>query len=110
MTDDVIAVGPEYHDFSLNEDYVLRQDTDMAEEFKETSGGFLKEVPLVMKKDIFKELGGFPDTEILGQEDIFLHKNILKSDRKNLQIDIKNYHFEGISTILLFSTERFSLL
>ena len=106
LNGDVIAVGPEYHKFIDNEDYILRRDTDMVVEFQEDSGGFLKEVPLVIKKSIFESLGGFPDTEILGQEDIFLHKNILKSDRKNLQIDIKNYHFEGISTILLFSTEN----
>ena len=103
LTDEVIAVGPEYHKFRDNEDYLLRKETDLANEFKEDSKGFLKEVPLVMEKNKFFEVGGFPEREILGQEDIFLHKNILKSGKRNLKVDVKNYHFEGISTLLLFS-------
>jgi len=103
LTDEVIAVGPEYHKFRDNEDYLLRKETDLANEFKEDSKGFLKEVPLVMEKNKFYELGGFPERELLGQEDIFLHKNILKAGKKNMKVDVKNYHFEGISTLLLFS-------
>ena len=106
LTDEVIAVGPEYHHFFDNEDFHFRRDTDLKEEFENTSGGFLKEVPLVMEKNIFFELGGFPEREIMGQEDIFLHKNILNKNKKNLKIDIKHYHFEGISTLLLFSNNN----
>ena len=107
LDEKVIAVGPEYHEFRTNEDYIMRKDTDKRIEFsKNEDGGFLKEVPLVMERNKFLELGGFPDDEIFGQEDIFLHKNILESNRKNLQVDIKNYHFEGISTLSLFSTKK----
>ena len=103
----IIAVGPEYHEFKTNEDYIMRKDTDKRVEFsKNEDGGFLKEVPLVMEKNKFIEIGGFPDDEIFGQEDIFLHQNILNSGRKNLQVDVKNYHFEGISTLSLFSTNK----
>ncbi len=106
LTDEIIAVGPEYHFFEGNEDFTYRKNTDLTEEFEDETGGFLKEVPLVMEKNIFFEIGGFPEREILGQEDIFLHKNILKSGKENLKVDIKYYHFEGISTLLLFSTQN----
>ena len=106
LDEDVIAVGPEYHKFITNEDYKLRKDVDKHREFRNEHGGFLKEVPLVMEKEKFRELKGFPSEEIFGQEDIFLHQNILNSGRKNLEIDIKNYHFEGISTLSLFSTQE----
>lgn len=106
LTDEIIAVGPEYHEFQSNEDYKLRQDIDLIKEFQNDKGGFLKEVPLVMEKNNFFEIGGFPEREVLGQEDIFLHKNILKSGKKNLKVDINHYHFEGISTLLLFSNQN----
>jgi hypothetical protein len=107
LDNNIIAVGPEYHEFKSNEDYLMRKDTDKRLEFsRNEDGGFLKEVPLVMDRSKFLELGGFPDDEILGQEDIFLHKNILQSGRKNLKVDIKNYHFEGISTLSLFSNKQ----
>ena len=107
LNDKIIAVGPEYHEFKTNEDYVMRKDTDKRVEFsKNDEGGFLKEVPLIMERKNFIDIGGFPDDEIFGQEDIFLHKNILQSGKKNLQVDIKNYHFEGISTLSLFSTKK----
>ena len=69
------------------EDYKLRKDVDKHREFRNEHGGFLKEVPLVMEKEKFRELKGFPSEEIFGQEDIFLHQNILNSGRKNLEID-----------------------
>ncbi len=106
LTDEVIAVGPEYHKFMGNEDYVLRISSDKENKYSDHSGGFLKEVPLVMEKNIFFEIGGFPEDELFGQEDIFIHKKILELDKKNKKVDVKNYHFEGISTFLLFSNKN----
>ena len=106
LTDEVMAVGPEYHEFMDAEDYILRLRTDKSKEYSDHSGGFLKEVPLVMEKNAFFEIGGFPEDELFGQEDIFLHKKILSLGKRNLQVDVKNYHFKGISTFLLFSNKN----
>ena len=106
LTDEVIAVGPEYHKFMGNEDYVLRVRTDKKNKYLDHSGGFLKEVPLPMEKNVFFEIGGFPEDELFGQEDIFLHKKILESGKRNKKVDVKNYHFNGISTFLLFSNRN----
>ena len=37
---------------------------------------------------------------------IFLHKKILASGKRNKKVDVKNYHFNGISTFLLFSNRN----
>lgn len=107
LNEEVIAVGPEYHVFKTDIDFKMRQTTDKKNEWDENDArGYLKEVPLVMERDKFMELNGFPESEILGQEDIYLHRNILDSGRKNRQVDVKHYHFSGISTVSLFSTEN----
>ena len=67
---------PEADEFDINED----------EDFEEVLG------PL-----------GFPEDELFGQEDIFLHKKILESGKRNKKVDVNYYHFNGISTFLLFS-------
>ena len=105
LDDNIIAVGPEFHNFRDDEDYKMRAYTDKKNEWsKNPIGGYFKEVPMIIKRDTFFEIGQFPDHEIIGQEDIFLHQNILKSGKLNARVDIENYHFEGISTLCLFST------
>ncbi len=107
LNDEVISVGPEFHTFKDDEDYQMRCGLDKKNIWKENQpGGYLKEVPMVIEKENFIKLKGFPENEIIGQEDIFLHQNILQSGKKNKQIDIDNYHFEGISTLSLFSTKK----
>ena len=59
-----------------------------------------------MEKNIFFEIGGFPEDELFGQEDIFLHKKILKLGKRNKKVDVNHYHFSGISTFLLFSNRN----
>ena len=107
LNDDVISVGPEYHIFKDDEDYQMRCSSDKKGIWDPNSeDGYLKETPMIIKREKFLELKGFPDTEVMGQEDIFLHQNILKTGKKNLQVDIKQFHFAGISTLSLFSTKQ----
>ena len=44
-------------------------------------GESIKNNKILQAKEKFLELKGFPDTEVMGQEDIFLHQNILKTGK-----------------------------
>ena len=63
---------------------------------------YLKEVPLVMERDKFLELGGYDETYYFGYEDVELADKIMRAGKKIMEVpDVKYTHFNGMSTILM---------
>ena len=88
LTNEIIAVGPELH-------------TDVIPYNKITCTEYLKEVPLVIKKKNFLDLGGYSEEYYFGYEDIILSDSIIKLGKKIKKIDIDYNHFNGMSTVLI---------
>ena len=62
LNDDVYIVGPE--------------------KYKNGDIEFIKDVPLVMKRQIFLDIGGYDETYYFGYEDVDISNRILKKERK----------------------------
>jgi glycosyltransferase involved in cell wall biosynthesis len=62
---------------------------------------FLKEVPSMMEKKKFIEIGGYDETSYFGYEDLLLAKNIYKKNKKIKQVPIKYAHYRGMSSLLI---------
>ena len=63
---------------------------------------YLKEVPLVMEKDRFMEIGGYDEKYYWGFEDVMFSEKITKKYKKVIkEVPIKYLHFNGMSTKLL---------
>ncbi len=63
---------------------------------------YLKEVPLVMEKKNFIEIGGYDEKYYWGFEDILFSEKITKKHKKLIkEVKIKYLHFNGMSTKLL---------
>jgi GT2 family glycosyltransferase len=63
------------------------------------SGRYIKEVPLVMKKSCFNEVGGYNETYYWGFEDVMLCNAVYKLGKKVVVLDIEHTHFNGLSTM-----------
>ena len=63
---------------------------------------YLKEVPLVMEKDRFMEIGGYDEKYYWGFEDVMFSEKITKKYKKLIkEVPVKYLHFNGMSTKLL---------
>ncbi len=60
-------------------------------------------VPLVIKKDVFWELGGFDEHYFAGIEDLDFTYRVKAGGKKIELLDLDSVHYNGMSTILLLS-------
>ena len=81
LDDDVYIVGPE--------------------KYKNGDIEFIKEVPLVMKRQIFLDIGGYDETYYFGYEDVDISNRILKKGKKIKKVKIGYNHYGGMSSILM---------
>ena len=88
LNEEVYMVGPEVH-------------TDIKPFKIIKTKKYLKEVPVVLEKVKFLELGGYDETYYWGFEDVLFCAKILNKGKHIKHIDIKHLHFNGMSTILL---------
>jgi len=63
------------------------------------SNRYIKEVPLVMKKSCFNEIGGYDETYYFGFEEVMLCNSVYKLGKEVVVLDIKHTHFNGLSTM-----------
>ena len=85
LNNDVYATGSEMHYFS--------DDNRLS---------YLKEVPLVMERNKFIEIGGYDEKYYWGFEDAEFSEKIIKKYNKNIkEIPVEYIHFNGMSTLLL---------
>jgi len=88
LNDDVYMVGTEVHN-DIKPFKIIRT--------KE----YLKEVPVVLEKVKFLEVGGYDETYYWGFEDVLFSAKILNKGKHIKHIPIDHLHFNGMSTILL---------
>jgi len=69
----------------------------------EFKGKTAKNVPLIIKKNKFLEIGGYDEHYFMGKEDTDFSANILLRNKKIRKIKLKSIHFGGMSTMILFS-------
>ena len=82
LNDEVYAVSPEkYHNLETT---------------------FLKEVPLMMERKNFLEIGGYDETYYFGYEDVDISDRILKKGKKIKEVKIGYNHYGGMSSILMY--------
>jgi glycosyltransferase involved in cell wall biosynthesis len=60
---------------------------------------YVKEVPLVMKKSCFNEVGGYDETYYLGFENVMFCNSVYNLGKKIVVLDIEHTHFNGLSTM-----------
>lgn len=65
-----------------------------------------KNVPLVTARDRILASGGYDETYYIGFEDFDLTYQILSTGRSFSRVDLEYLHFNGMSTILMFSSGR----
>ena len=82
LNDDVYAVSPEI--------------------YNNTEGQFLKEVPLVMERKNFLDIGGNDETYYFGYEDVGLSHKIKDKGKNIKQVKINSKHYGGMSSILMY--------
>ena len=63
------------------------------------SNKYIKEVPLVMKKSCFNEIGGYDETYYFGFEEVMLCNSVYKLGKEVVVLDIEHTHFNGLSTM-----------
>jgi len=88
LNDDVYMVGPETH-------------TDIVPHKKIRKKIYFKEVPVVLERDKFLEIGGYDEEYYWGFEDVLFSAKIINKGKYLKQVPIKYIHFDGMSTILL---------
>ncbi len=99
-----------HDDCMLDDERWIKKATDALEEgFAAVTGEFenntAKCTPLVMKRQDFLELGGFDENYRGGGEDRDLTYTLYSQGKKVGVNIIKTIHFQGVSTILVFSRE-----
>ena len=106
--DDCIVADPRWIDKCLN--LLERGHIAVTPEIEENSRlGYqtplltAKNVPLVMRKDRFIELGGYDENYYIGYEDVDFTYQMLLNGRTFSKVDMRYFHFNGMSTILMFS-------
>ena len=62
--------------------------------------GIIKEVPFMMERLNFKNLGGYDETYYVGWQAEQLQESIFYKDKRIKKVDIGYNHFDGMSTIL----------
>ena len=62
---------------------------------------FLKEVPLMMEKKNFLDIGGYDETYYVGFEDVLLCQTIVDKGKQIKHVPIKHFHYKGMSTVLM---------
>jgi hypothetical protein len=62
-----------------------------------------KNVPLVMRTQDFFELGGYDEHYYIGYEDMDFTHQILRAGRQVAKVELAHLHFEGMSTIIMYS-------
>ena len=88
LDNEIYMVGPELH-------------TDIVPFKIIKQKKYLKEVPIVLEKEKFLEIGGYDETYYWGFEDVMFSTKILNLGKKIKQIPLEYNHFNGMSTILL---------
>ena len=71
------------------------------EKYNNLEGSFLKEVPLVMERKNFLDIGGYDETYYFGYEDIGLSEKIFNKGKNIKQVKIGYKHYGGMSSILM---------
>ncbi len=99
LNEQVYAVAPQLHHqvTIVNEEYTKPHSLLKEERYQE----FLKECPLVMKKDKFYEVGGYDETYYFGYEDVRFAESINKLGKHIQEVDIEFNHYNGMSTVLM---------
>jgi len=88
LNDHVYATSPEL--YTNAKPYKVVSHTD-----------YLKEVPLVMERSKFNEIGGYDETYYWGFEDVIFSSNIFKKGKTIKQTPLNYLHFNGMSTMIL---------
>ena len=88
LTNKVYMVGPELH-----------SDIEPLKIIKQKK--YLKEVPVVLEREKFLEIGGYDETYYWGFEDVMFSTKILNLGKQIKKVPIRYNHFNGMSTILL---------
>jgi hypothetical protein len=65
-----------------------------------------KNVPLVIDRERFVELGGYDETYYIGYEDFDLTYQILSRGADFSKVELDYIHFNGMSTTLMFGNQR----
>jgi glycosyltransferase involved in cell wall biosynthesis len=92
LSDSVYIVGVEEH-------------TNAKPYKKVISGRYIKEVPLVMEKSCFNEIGGYDETYYWGFEDVMLCNSVYKLGKEVIVLDIEHTHFNGLSTMAILTKD-----
>ena len=71
------------------------------EKYNNLEGSFLKEVPLVMERKNFLDIGGYDETYYFGYEDVVLSNKIFDKGKNIKQVKIGFEHYGGMSSILM---------
>jgi len=88
LNDEVYMVGPETH-------------TDIVPHRKVRKKIYFKEVPVVLERNKFLELGGYCEEYYWGFEDVLFSSKIINKGKIVKQVPLEYLHFDGMSTILL---------
>jgi|TARA_R110000824_G_scaffold73868_6_gene188072 glycosyltransferase involved in cell wall biosynthesis len=88
LNDNVYMVGPEIH-------------RDIVPYRKVRKKIYFKEVPVVLERDKFLEMGGYDEDYYWGFEDVFFSAKIINKGKQIKHVPIDYIHFDGMSTILL---------
>lgn len=62
----------------------------------------LKNVPLVIERERFFQLGGYDENYYVGYEDVDFTYQLLEREQAFSKVEMDYFHFNGMSTILLF--------
>ncbi|MEH1830134.1 MAG: glycosyltransferase [Nostoc sp.] len=62
----------------------------------------LKNVPLVIEREQFFQLGGYDENYYVGYEDVDFTYHLLEREQAFSKVEMHYFHFNGMSTILLF--------
>ena len=66
---------------------------------------YVKEVPLVMKKSCFNDIGGYDETYYLGFENVMICNKVYNLGKKIVVLNIEHTHFNGLSTMSILTKE-----
>ena len=87
----------------LNEDvYLVSPEIERGHAFPPNKKEyFLKEVPSMIERKKFIEIGGYDETSYFGYEDLLFAKSIYKLNKKIKKVPIKYIHYRGMSSLLI---------
>jgi len=86
----------------LNNDvYLVSPEIERGHSSTNKKDYFLKEVPSMIERKKFIEIGGYDETSYFGYEYLLLAKSIYKLNKKIKQVPIKYTHYRGMSSLLI---------